>query len=74
MPAEPLRYRILDTDTVGHEAPQIRRPAPRYPQRTLNMAFSELAIDRSYLLKTGLQEYLFVRPEPPREEPGTPIG
>ena len=63
MPAEPLRYHILDTETLRHEAPQLRRPSPRYPQRTLNLAFSSLAIDRSYLLKTGLQEYLFVRPE-----------
>jgi len=72
MPAEPLRYRILDTETLRHETPQVRRPAPRYPQRTLNQAFSDLAIDRSFLLKTGLQEYLFVRPETPRDAPAPP--
>lgn|GEM_PF-702001 len=70
MPAEPLRYRIVDEGTLSYDEPKVRRPAPRYPQRTLNQAFSALAIDRSYLLKTGLQEYLFVRPETPDHAPG----
>jgi hypothetical protein len=61
MPGEPLRFRIADQETVTYREPRTARPAPRYPQRTLERAFAALELDHSYLLKAGLQEYLFVR-------------
>ncbi len=61
MPAEPLRFRISDRETVTYREPRTTRSAPRYPQRTLERAFEALELEHSYLLKAGLQEYLFVR-------------
>lgn len=73
MPADPLRYRIVDEQTLGHRPPASTRPAPRYPQRTLLLSFEDLALETSYLLQAGVQEYLFVRPHgPPEPEPGEP--
>ena len=62
MPADPLRFRIVDEQTLTHRRPSSMRPAPRYPQRTLLLAFEDLDLETSYLLQAGLQEYLFVRP------------
>jgi hypothetical protein len=61
MPGEPLRFRIADRETVTYREPRTTRPAPRYPQRTLEQAFEALELEHSYLLKAGLQEYLFIR-------------
>jgi len=61
MPGEPLRFRISDEETLTYHEPRTTRPAPRYPQRTLEQAFGALELEHSYLLKAGLQEYLFVR-------------
>lgn len=61
MPGEPLRFRISDEETLTYREPRTTRPAPRYPQRTLEQAFGALELEHSYLLKAGLQEYLFVR-------------
>jgi hypothetical protein len=61
MPGEPLRFRIADRESVTYREPRTTRPAPRYPQRTLERAFGALELEHSYLLKAGLQEYLFIR-------------
>lgn len=69
MPAEPLRYRIADRETLTYSAPAKQRPAPRYPQGVLKQAFPGFEVERGYLLKTGLQEFLFARETPAPDEP-----
>lgn len=69
MPAEPLRFRIADRETLTHLGPHGLRPAPRYPQRTLQQAFAGFETEKGYVLKTGLQEFLFARKPPPPPEP-----
>jgi hypothetical protein len=71
MPAEPLRFRIQDRQTLSYPRPAQQRPAPRYPQGVLKQAFPGFSVERGYLLKTGLQEFLFARenPAPPESEP-----
>lgn len=69
MPAEPLRFRIADRETLTYPRPTRHRPAPRYPQRVLKQAFPGFSVERGYLLKTGLQEFLFARNAPTTPEP-----
>ena len=69
MPAEPLRFRIADRETLTYSRPATTRPAPRYPQGVLQQAFPDFHVDRGYLLKTGLQEFLFARDAPAPPEP-----
>lgn len=67
MPAEPPRYRIVDESTLSYPRPERLRPAPRYPQGLIEQTFADFELEHAYLLKTGVQEYLFVRrgPAPP---------
>lgn len=69
MPAEPLRFRIADRETLTYTRPALTRSAPRYPQGVLQQAFPDFHVDRGYLLKTGLQEFLFARDAPAPSEP-----
>lgn len=69
MPAEPLRFRIADRETLTYPEPQALRRAPRYPQRALQQAFAGFETEKGYVLKTGLQEFLFARKPPPPPEP-----
>lgn len=68
MPAEPLRFRIADRQTLTYERAATRSPAPRYPQGVVRAAFPDFRVDRGYLLKTGLQELLLLRETPVIEE------
>jgi hypothetical protein len=72
MPAEPLRFRIADRETLTYHEPHALRPAPRYPQRALQQAFSGFETEKGYVLKTGLQEFLFARRPPPPPAPPAP--
>jgi len=69
MPAEPPRFRIADRETLTYPEPPARRPAPRYPQRALQQAFAGFETEKGYVLKTGLQEFLFAKKPPPPPEP-----
>jgi hypothetical protein len=71
MPAEPLRFRIADRETLTYGEPLALRAAPRYPQRALQQAFSGFGTEKAYVLKTGLQEFLFARRPPPEPEAGS---
>lgn len=68
MPAEPLRFRIADRETLTYPAPAVLRPAPRYPQRTLQQAFADFETEKAYVLKTGQHEYLLARRPPVARE------
>jgi hypothetical protein len=74
MPAEPLRFRIADRETLTYARPAALRPAPRYPQGAVEQAFAGFAMEKGYLLKTGLHEYLLARKPPPPPEPAPEPG
>jgi len=62
IPARPLRYRILDPENLACEGPyEPTRPGPRYTQPDLRRMMSGFSVRRSVLLRSGIQEYLFVR-------------
>ncbi len=62
IPAAPLRYRIEDRETLscsGTREPQ--RPAPRHTQPELARRMPGFEVKRSFILRHGVQEYLFER-------------
>ncbi len=59
MPVLPARFRILDAAHMGFEASDRTRECPRYTQRDLERRLPELHVQRSVLLRSGLQEYVF---------------
>ncbi len=64
MPAQPIRFRILDERNLLYEQRSAhQRPAPRYASYDLGALLDGFRIDRSFLLRHGIQEYLFVREE-----------
>jgi hypothetical protein len=62
-PAEPLRFRILDDgEHLSYEArTAAERPCPRYAPAELAELLRGFRLDRSYLMRHGVQEYLFAR-------------
>lgn len=61
-PAEPLRFRILDGEHLSYEARSaVERPCPRYAPAELAELLRGFRLDRSYLMRHGVQEYLFAR-------------
>jgi hypothetical protein len=69
MPPRPLRYRIAGRDRLLYEdgpavaprAAEATRPCPRYRQPDLERGLPLFAVATSYLLRTGVQEYIFAR-------------
>jgi len=62
IPAAPLRYRILDRENLAWEgALEPMRSCPRYSQPDFARAMPGFSVLRSFLLRNGIQEYLFVR-------------
>jgi hypothetical protein len=79
IPAQPLRYRILGPENLACDGPrEPRRASPRHTQPDLARMMAGFSIRRSFLLRGGLQEYLFVRgagDEPVKAaESGAPRG
>jgi SAM-dependent methyltransferase len=64
IPAQPIRFRIVDEANLLYERRTAHlRPAPRYASYDLGEMLEGFRIDRSFLLRHGIQEYLFVREE-----------
>jgi hypothetical protein len=62
IPARPLRYRIVDGDTLDCDGPlQPTRTCPLYTQLDLAHMMPDFAVRRSFLLRNGIQEYLLAR-------------
>ena len=64
IPALPLRPRILDRENLawdGRREPA--RPSPRYAQADLERMMPGFSVRRSFLLRNGIQEFLFAREE-----------
>ena len=59
IPATPLRYRIVDRENVAHDGPrEPTRPGPRYGQHDIRRLMPAFSVRRSFLLRTGIQEFL----------------
>jgi hypothetical protein len=62
IPAEPLRFRILDREHLAYETRTAAvRACPRYAPAELNELLRGFRLDRSFLMRHGTQEYLFTR-------------
>lgn len=62
IPAAPLRYRILDRENMAADGPlEPLRPGPCHGQPDLRRMMPGFSVRHSVLLRSGVQEYLFVR-------------
>jgi hypothetical protein len=61
IPELPRRFEILSADAVRYtDRSEGRRPAPGYREPELNRWMSPFAVESSYLLRHGIQEYILV--------------
>jgi hypothetical protein len=62
MPAQPFRFRIKDEQTLIYERrTAAERPSPRLAPSEIADVFKGFHVDRSFLLRHGIQEFLLVR-------------
>ena len=62
IPDQPTVFRILDTERMAYETrTQTTRPCPRHQPRELAKAMGLFQVSSSFLLRNGIQEYVFVR-------------
>jgi hypothetical protein len=62
IPAQPIRFRILDEERLAYDLRTTAlRPSPRYTAAELTEILSGFRVDRQYVLRHGIQEFLFVR-------------
>ena len=60
IPLAPLRYRIVDSENVAWLGPlDAVRAAPRHSQPELARMMPTFAVKASFLLRNGIQEYVF---------------
>jgi hypothetical protein len=60
MPSEPRKFKILGPERVLYEAAsKDLKPSPRYQPRDVNLLMEGFHPLNSYLLRHGIQEYLF---------------
>lgn len=64
VPAAPVPFKIVDERTLLYpmSAPQ-KRTNPRWPPGEVQQAMKGFIVDRSFLLRHGIQEFLFIRDE-----------
>jgi hypothetical protein len=67
IPTEPTNFKILDSERLayGNNSPVVRQ-CPRYQPRDIKLMMSGFDVLASYLLRHGMQEYLFVFQGQPR--------
>lgn len=62
IPMQPIRFRIQGPEQLVYERRStVERPGPRFAPAELNQAMGGFRVDRSFLLRHGVQEYLFIR-------------
>lgn len=62
IPAQPIRFRFRGPDHLVYDRrTALERPGPRFQPAEINQLMSGFQVDRSFLLRHGIQEYLFVR-------------
>jgi hypothetical protein len=65
IPASPIRFRIADHEHLVYEtAGAARRPCPRHKLPDLERHLPGFKIDSSFLLRNGMQEYLWAYRQP----------
>jgi len=67
IPAQPIRFRFIDQDQdqlIYERRTAVERPGPRFVPAELNALLGGFQVDRSFLLRHGIQEYLFLREGP----------
>jgi hypothetical protein len=68
IPAQPYRFRMQDGNQLVYERrTSLDRPGPRYAPSEMASAMKGFRVDRSFLLRHGIQEYLFVRDDEEEE-------
>jgi SAM-dependent methyltransferase len=62
IPAQPYRFKIKDEESLVYERrTATERPSPRITPAEVTGLLKGFRVDRSFLLKHGIQEYLLVR-------------
>ena len=62
MPAQPFRFKIQDEQHLIYERrTSAERPSPRYAPLEITDTFKGFRVDRSFLLRHGIQEFLLVK-------------
>ncbi len=62
MPAQPYRFKIQDEQHLVYEPRTgAERPSPRYAPAEVTDTFKGFHVDRSFLLRHGIQEFLLVK-------------
>jgi hypothetical protein len=65
IPTEPTHFRILDRERLAYENPSpVARQCPRYQPRDVKLMMSGFEVLASFLLRHGMQEYLFLCHDP----------
>ena len=63
MPAQPIRFRIIDIDTLSYTIDSdLGRPSPLFKEPDLNRWLPDFEVETSFLLRNGFQEYVFLHP------------
>ncbi len=58
--ASPTAFRIINREQMIHELPtQARRPCPRHQPRDIARLMAQFKVASSFLLRHGIQEYVF---------------
>lgn len=66
IPDQPTIFRILDTESMVYETrTQVTRRCPRHQPREVAKAMGLFQVSSSFLLRNGIQEYVFVRGRDP---------
>ena len=74
IPAAPLTFRIVDEQTLRYGAAgEPQRPCPRYKLPDLERQMPGFAVEASFLLRNGMQEYVLVY-QPSGSAPGASGG
>ncbi len=61
MPAEPNLYKIVDNERMVYDSRTTEtKPCPRYQPRDVNRLMSGFKVSSSFLLRHGVQEYVFI--------------
>lgn len=62
MPEEPIRFRIVDHQTLVYEfSSTVLKPCPRYQHTDLTRVMPGFRVCNSFHLRNGFREYLFLR-------------
>jgi hypothetical protein len=68
IPAQPIRFRIQEEGQLAYERrTSLERPGPRYAPHEFKSLMKGFRVDRSFLLRHGIQEYVFMREDEEEE-------